>query len=131
MTVMRCSGPPPRGYLTCNDSRCSFADPSEEPHAHDSPEIRAWQELLPRLRRYAGADERPGFYYVSAIDGERRSLVRGPFSTHRAALDAVEATKATVGKLDGRAWSYAWGTARCETDAGPGALDVWEASKKD
>lgn len=130
MTVLRCSGPPPRGYLTCNDPRCSFMDPSEEPHAHDSPEIRAWLELLPRLRRHAGADKRPGFYYVSALDdGGRRVLVRGPFSSHREALDALEPTKAAAERIDVRAWSYAWGTARSETDAGPGVLDA--ASKKD
>lgn len=126
MTVFCCSGPPPRGYLTCNDPHCAFEDPADVPHAHDSPEIRAWLKLLPSLRRRAQADTRPGFYYVSAIDGERRALVRGPFSSHLGALEAVEATKAAACKLDGRAWSYAWGTARCDTDAGPGALDAHE-----
>lgn len=74
-------------------------------------------------------DPRPGFYYVSALDGARKAFARGPFPTHREALDAVEATKAAVEARDPRAVWYAWGTARSETDAGPGILDRWEASR--
>lgn len=72
-------------------------------------------------------DPRPGFYYVSAIDGSRRSLVRGPFRTHAEALEAVEPTKRLVEDRDPRAHWYAWGTARNEADLGPGVLDRWEA----
>lgn len=74
-------------------------------------------------------DPRPGFYYVSAIDGARRSLVRGPFPTHAAALEAVEPAKKLVEERDPRAHWYAWGTARNEVNLGPGALDRWEATR--
>lgn len=53
----------------------------------------------------------PGFY-VSAIDGSRKALVAGPFESHEEALDAVDATRSEWCELDGRAWFYAWGTAR-------------------
>lgn len=75
-------------------------------------------------------DPRPGFYYVSAVDGPRRSLVRGPFSTHAEALERVEDTRRLVEERDPRAHWYAWGTARSETNAGPGVLDRWEAERE-
>lgn len=74
-------------------------------------------------------DPRPGFYYVTALDGKRRSLVRGPFPTHTEALAAVEPTRRLVEERDARAHWYAWGTARNETDLGPGVLDRWEAER--
>lgn len=73
-------------------------------------------------------DPRPGFYYVSANDGARSVLVRGPFLTHVEALDAVRSTRDRAGDLDPRAHFYAWGTARTETDAGPGVMDRWEGA---
>jgi len=75
-------------------------------------------------------DPRPGFYYVSAIDGPRRSMVRGPFPTHAEALERVEATRRLVEERDPRAHWYAWGTARSETDLGKGVLDRWEAERE-
>lgn len=67
-------------------------------------------------------DPRPGFYYVSVIDGPRRALVAGPYETHAEALGAVPRMRDEGCKCDPRAWWYAWGTARCEEDAGPGVL---------
>lgn len=67
-------------------------------------------------------DPRPGFYYVSVMDGPRRALVRGPWTNHADALAAVETVRAEAEKADPRAVWYAFGTARCETDVGPGVL---------
>lgn len=87
--------------------------------------------MAPGIEDYGpgNPDARPGFYYVSAIDGARRSLVRGPFRTHAEALGAVEPTKRLVEERDPRAHWYAWGTARSEADLGPGVLDRWEAER--
>ena len=67
-------------------------------------------------------DPRPGFYYVTCIDGDRVAFVRGPWADHASALAAVHTVKVTAEDLDPRAFWYAWGTARSETDRGPGAL---------
>lgn len=69
-------------------------------------------------------DPRPGFYYVSAIDGGRSARVCGPFPTHAEALEAVEASRQKMTDIDPRAWFYAFGTCRCEADLGPGYLDA-------
>lgn len=53
----------------------------------------------------------PGFY-VSAIDGNRKALVSGPYATHAEALGKVDSVRDEWCELDGRAWFYAWGTAR-------------------
>lgn len=76
-----------------------------------------------REREEREADPRPGFYYVSAQDGPRSVLVRGPYTSHVEALRAVDATRTEAERVDPRAIWYAWGTARSETDLGPGALD--------
>jgi hypothetical protein len=68
------------------------------------------------------ADPRPGFYYVSAIDGNRKALVSGPYETHQQALDKVREVRAAAEKVDPRSFWYAWGTALCEENAGPGVL---------
>lgn len=68
-------------------------------------------------------DPRPGFYYVSAIDGARRALVRGPWvDDHAGALAAVDACRRAAADRDGRTWFYAFGTCRSETDLGAGWL---------
>ena len=69
-------------------------------------------------------DPRPGFYYVSAIDGPRAARVQGPFQTHAEALARVDAARSRAEKLDPRACWYAFGTCRSETDLGPGWLDT-------
>lgn len=68
-------------------------------------------------------DPRPGFYYVSVIDGARRAAVRGPWiNDHRGAMAAVDAVRREAERFDDRAVWYAFGTCRSETDLGPGAL---------
>lgn len=49
-------------------------------------------------------------FYVSAQDNSRYKIVRGPFTTHEKALDAVESTKNLVFAIDAKAHFYAWGT---------------------
>lgn len=71
-------------------------------------------------------DPRPGFYYVSAIDGPRSARVRGPFTTHVEALEAVEDSRRALVTIMPEAHFYAIGTCRCERDLGPGFLDVKE-----
>jgi hypothetical protein len=68
-------------------------------------------------------DTRPGFYYVSVIDGQSRGLLSGPYSTHSEALADVTPAKVVTQMLDPRADFYAFGTCRFETNAGQGALN--------
>jgi len=75
-------------------------------------------------------DPRPGFYYVSVIDGPRSARVRGPFKdNHAAALAAVDKTRRQLEHLHPFAHFYAFGTCRLETDEGPGYLDVVERAE--
>ena len=50
-------------------------------------------------------------FYVSAIDGSRKSIVAGPFPDHDSASDAVVKVSLAASDLDPRAWHYGWGTA--------------------
>lgn len=69
-------------------------------------------------------DNRPGFYYVSAIEGARAGVVRGPFiNDHAGALAAVEEAREETERHDARASWYAFGTCRSQIDLGPGWLD--------
>lgn len=70
-------------------------------------------------------DQRPGHYYVSAIDGPRSALVSGPYPTHQQALDLVPAKRAEAEKLDPKAVFYAFGTCRWYGEGTPpiGALE--------
>lgn len=61
-------------------------------------------------------DPRPGNYYVSVMDGDRRALLLGPFPTHQQALDMVEPVRAKGLELDPRALWYEFGTARLQDD---------------
>lgn len=68
-------------------------------------------------------DTRPGFYYVSVVDGPRRGLLRGPWvDDHAGALAAVDRVRREAELVDPRAVFYAFGTARAEVDRGPGVL---------
>lgn len=68
-------------------------------------------------------DPRPGFYYVSVIDGARRAILRGPWvDNHRGALDAVDSVRREADRVDPRAVWYAFGTLRSVRHLGPGAL---------
>lgn len=115
--VLRGTGPAPAGYVRCAAASC----PAEGPHFH--PQIDPGLVPAPAEHPAATIDRRPGFYYVTAIDGDRYVRVRGPFPRHRDALRAVSAAKADVAAFDSRAPWYAWGTARAETDLGPGVLE--------
>lgn len=76
-------------------------------------------------------DPRPGHYYVSvrrcnnnAGIGAEHRLLCGPFvNDHGAALAAVAEARRLACELDRRGEWYAYGTARSETNLGPGILD--------
>lgn len=66
-------------------------------------------------------------FYVSVINGKRRGLLRGPFSTHEEALDLVETVRAWVIKRDEWAHFYGFGTASIAGTCGsapPGRLNA-------
>lgn len=68
-------------------------------------------------------------FYVSAIDGPRRFLVAGPYSSHKAALERVDVVRAEACDFRkyasaGRAQFMAWGTASSE-DPHPTALGAF------
>jgi len=58
-------------------------------------------------------DDQPGNYFVSAIDGERRALVSGPYvNDHAAALSAVNECQQLLETVDARSVFYSFGTCR-------------------
>lgn len=66
-------------------------------------------------------------HYVSAIDGQRRYLIAGPYESHEVALARVDSVRAIAcdykrNASAGRAWFMGWGTASsaepCETALG-------------
>lgn len=63
-------------------------------------------------------------YYVSCIDGPRRSLVAGPYSSHAAALADVDRVRGAAYRVDFKSHWYAWGTAgvSAEVYSYPGVL---------
>lgn len=71
-------------------------------------------------------DNKPGFYYVSVISGQRKLLALGPFvNNHALALEMVPIVERHVdGMNDPRAPWYAYGTARADKDLGPGKLNA-------
>ncbi len=71
-------------------------------------------------------DDRPGYFYVSVIDGGKSARLRGPFTTHGEALNAVDPARDALTALNPQAHFYAYGTCRCDEDLGPGYLDVKE-----
>lgn len=68
-------------------------------------------------------DDRPGPYYVSAIDGGRLHLMAGPYELHADALADVDRALAIAGEYDGRAYFAAWGTVRAPGQDEPGKLN--------
>ena len=50
-------------------------------------------------------------YYVSCIDGNRKSFVAGPFAKRELAVAAVRAVQDKAHEIDPRSHFYAWGTA--------------------
>ena len=65
-------------------------------------------------------DLKPGYYYVSVFDGERRGLLLGPFeNNHAKALRWVAAAKEKACEVDMRAHWYGFGTARVPLEVSP------------
>lgn len=50
-------------------------------------------------------------FYVSAINGSKKYLVAGPYSSHGEALTLVNAVRDYAETIDDRAYFMAWGTA--------------------
>ena len=59
-------------------------------------------------------DNRPGPYYVSAVDADKYHLMAGPYADHASALADVNRARDIASKHDGRACFMAWGTVRVE-----------------
>lgn len=59
-------------------------------------------------------DDRPGDYFISAIDGDQFAFASGPYASHSAALAELESVKRQTCQLDPGAWFYAFGTCRLE-----------------
>ena len=57
-------------------------------------------------------DSRPGRYYVTAIDGDRRYFLAGPWPEHTQALAQVDAVRRFSEPTDPRAVWMSYGTAR-------------------
>lgn len=76
-------------------------------------------------------DPRPGYYYVSVLDGPRSARLRGPFvDDHAGALAAVDDARRALDRIDPRSAFYAFGTCRSEVDAGLGFLDYEDARRE-
>lgn len=65
-------------------------------------------------------DDSPGDYFVSAIDAGHYHLMAGPYTSHAAALAAVDAAREATCSRDGRGHFMAWGT--CRLDCGSGRI---------
>lgn len=62
-------------------------------------------------------DPRPGYYFVTAIDGpDRRYFLAGPWPEHAQALAQVDAVRRFAKHTDPRAIWMAYGTARQSLD---------------
>ncbi len=61
-------------------------------------------------------DTKPGPYYVTARQGDKYWLMRGPFALHVDALAAVKETMCKACDLDARAHWMQWGTCRKPAD---------------
>ena len=61
-------------------------------------------------------DNKPGPYYVSAVDGPKYHLMAGPYAMHQDAISAVDLVRKISEDADrsGRAQWMAWGTVRVE-----------------
>lgn len=69
-------------------------------------------------------DDRPGFYYVSIIDGDRFGLLAGPYPSHREALDMVQPARQASYRVNSAQSSFSgFGTCRLEKSAGAGILN--------
>lgn len=64
----------------------------------------------------------PGHYYVTVIDGDRYGVLAGPFDSHAEALSWVDDVSKEARKADPKAFWYAYGTAKIDSDK-PGVLN--------
>jgi len=103
-------------------------DPDEygAARAHAS-RLARWTRENPRpwIDRYierCGEDRRAGYFYVSVTNGAERRLVRGPYATHREAIEQIDVVRRAAEERDPKAVWYAFGTARADKDLGPGIL---------
>lgn len=68
-------------------------------------------------------DDRPGFYYVSMVDGSQFALLAGPYTSHGVALDMVRAAEGIARLANPMQCAFAgFGTCRLENSAGLGTL---------
>lgn len=58
-------------------------------------------------------------YYVSVINGKRKGLLKGPYSSHEQALANVEDGRARALEIDAYAHFYWFGTCSIEADRLP------------
>lgn len=63
----------------------------------------------------------PGNYFVTCVDGDRFWYMAGPYSTHQAALDKVDAARRIGVENNPRAHFYGWGTVRSDRTE-PGSI---------
>lgn len=71
-------------------------------------------------------DDRPGFYYVSLIDGDKFALLAGPYMSHGEALKMVNTAKDAAYSVNSAQCAFAcFGTCRLETNAGAGILNKY------
>lgn len=106
-------------------TKCSVCN--QPAHASETDDN---DRCVPCITAAGEPDPRPGFYYVSVLDGPKSARVRGPFKDdHAAALAAVDKTRRQLNHLEPRSAFYAFGTCRSETDLGPGYLDVVERAE--
>jgi hypothetical protein len=69
-------------------------------------------------------DDRPGFYYVSIVDGDKFALLSGPYTTHHEALGMVQAAKDAAYRMNSTQCAFAgFGTCRLDDSAGAGILN--------
>ena len=68
-------------------------------------------------------DTKPGFYYVSAVDGNKYALMLGPFKMHEEALQMVEQCRNKACDLNPHSHWWQWGTCR-EDDDGTGEFGL-------
>jgi hypothetical protein len=64
-------------------------------------------------------DLQPGRYYVTAIDGQRKYFLAGPWPEHAQALAQVDAVRRFAEPTDPRAVWMTYGTARQTLDDEP------------
>jgi hypothetical protein len=69
-------------------------------------------------------DDRPGWYYVTIVAGDRHGLLAGPFrNNHPRAVAMVEWVRRLAREVSPRQAAFAgFGTAWSEVDQGPGIL---------